>query len=164
MVENLTDHWGSLDILVNNAGAPGQGYGSLKKVTKARFVNTLDINLTSAYTLTHLALPLLQAAPSASIVNVSSASDGWSTRTLLLTEPQKAGMDQMTRILAYELAPSIRVNGIAPGPLKPQVPPSSRRTRMCTTPPFAGSRKDGWDNPTTLRWPRCTLHRQRPVL
>ena len=30
----------------------------------------------------------------------------------------KAGMDQMTRILAYELAPSIRVNGIAPGAIE----------------------------------------------
>ena len=50
----------------------------------------------------------------------------------------KAGKDQMTRILAYELAPSIRVNGIAPGPLKPQVPLSLLRTKMCTTPRFAG--------------------------
>jgi 7-alpha-hydroxysteroid dehydrogenase len=30
----------------------------------------------------------------------------------------KAGMDQMTRILAYELAPNIRVNGIAPGAIE----------------------------------------------
>ena len=55
VVQTLTEAWGSLDILINNAGAPGQGYGSLKKVTKARFENTIDINLTSAYTLTHLA-------------------------------------------------------------------------------------------------------------
>ena len=63
VVKDLTNAWGSLDILINNAGAPGKGYGSLKKVDKARFENTIDINLTSAYTLTHLALPLLKAAP-----------------------------------------------------------------------------------------------------
>jgi 7-alpha-hydroxysteroid dehydrogenase len=118
VVEKLTDQWGSLDILVNNAGAPGQGYGSLKKVTKARFVNTLDINLTSAYTLTHLALPLLQAAPSASIVNVSSALGWMVDKNFAAYGAAKAGMDQMTRILAYELAPSIRVNGIAPGAIE----------------------------------------------
>ena len=43
VVQTLTEAWGSLDILINNAGAPGQGYGSLKKVTKARFENTIDI-------------------------------------------------------------------------------------------------------------------------
>ena len=118
VVEKLTEHWGSLDILVNNAGAPGQGYGSLKKVTKARFVNTLDINLTSAYTLTHLALPLLQAAPSASIVNVSSALGWMVDKNFAAYGAAKAGMDQMTRILAYELAPTIRVNGIAPGAIE----------------------------------------------
>ena len=118
VVEGLTNHWGSLDILVNNAGAPGQGYGSLKKVTKARFVNTLDINLTSAYTLTHLALPLLQASPSASIVNVSSALGWMVDKNFAAYGAAKAGMDQMTRILAYELAPNIRVNGIAPGAIE----------------------------------------------
>jgi 7-alpha-hydroxysteroid dehydrogenase len=118
VVESLTNHWGSLDILVNNAGAPGQGYGSLKKVTKARFVNTLDINLTSAYTLTHLALPLLQASPSASIVNVSSALGWMVDKNFAAYGAAKAGMDQMTRILAYELAPNIRVNGIAPGAIE----------------------------------------------
>jgi 7-alpha-hydroxysteroid dehydrogenase len=118
VVETLTNHWGSLDILVNNAGAPGQGYGSLKKVTKARFVNTLDINLTSAYTLTHLALPLLQTSPSASIVNVSSALGWMVDKNFAAYGAAKAGMDQMTRILAYELAPNIRVNGIAPGAIE----------------------------------------------
>lgn len=118
VVETLTSRWGVLDILINNAGAPGQGYGSLTKVTKSRFVNTLDINLTSAYTLTHLSLPLLKASPAASIVNVSSALSWMVDRHFAAYGAAKAGMDQMTRILAYELAPQIRVNGIAPGAIE----------------------------------------------
>lgn len=118
VVRELSDSWGSLDILINNAGAPGHGYGSLKKVDKARFENTLDINLTSAYTLTHLALPLLKAAPKGSIVNVSSALGWMVDRNFAAYGAAKAGMDQMTRILAYELAPGIRVNGIAPGAIE----------------------------------------------
>ena len=118
VVSTLQAHWNSLDILINNAGAAGQGYGSLKKVTKARFVNTLDINLTSAYTLIHLALPMLQRAPAASIVNVSSALGWMVDKNFAAYGAAKAGMDQMTRILAYELAPNIRVNGIAPGAIE----------------------------------------------
>jgi 7-alpha-hydroxysteroid dehydrogenase len=118
VVKDLTNAWGSLDILINNAGAPGKGYGSLKKVDKARFENTIDINLTSAYTLTHLALPLLKAAPQGSIVNVSSALGWMVDRNFAAYGAAKAGMDQMTRILAYELAPNIRVNGIAPGAIE----------------------------------------------
>ena len=118
VVSTLQTHWDSLDILINNAGAAGQGYGSLKKVTKARFVNTLDINLTSAYTLIHLALPMLQRAPAASIINVSSALAWMVDRNFAAYGAAKAGMDQMTRILAYELAPNIRVNGIAPGAIE----------------------------------------------
>lgn len=118
VTDDLTQRWGSLDILVNNAGAPGKGYGSLSKVTKARFEHTLDINLTSAYTLTHLALPMLREAPKAAIINVSSALGWMVDRNFAAYGAAKAGMDQMTRILAYELAPSIRVNGIAPGAIE----------------------------------------------
>ncbi|HSG62742.1 MAG TPA: SDR family NAD(P)-dependent oxidoreductase, partial [Pseudomonadales bacterium] len=53
LMENVTQDVGRVDILVNNAGAPGKGYGSLKSVDMARFQHTLNINLTSAYTLTH---------------------------------------------------------------------------------------------------------------
>jgi len=111
----INEEFQSLDILVNNAGAPGKGYGSLRKVDKGGFENTLDINLSSAYALIHRALPLLQNADAATIVNVSSAMSWMVDRHFAAYAAAKAGLDQMTRILAYELAPAIRVNGIAPG-------------------------------------------------
>ena len=56
--------FGGLDILINNAGGPGKGYGSLEDVDRTRFDHTLNINLSSAYSLTHLALPLLKVCRS----------------------------------------------------------------------------------------------------
>lgn len=110
--------FGRLDILVNNAGGPGKGYGALEKVDRARFDHTLEINLSSAYSLTQKALPLLKAAPEASIVNISSALAWMVDRHFAAYGAAKAGMEQMTRILAYELAPGIRVNAIAPGAIE----------------------------------------------
>jgi len=97
-----------LDILVNNAGAAGRGYGSLERVDKAAFTDTLDINLTAAYHLIHMALPLLKKAPNASIVNVSSAMSWMVDKNFAAYAAAKAGLDQMTRVLAYELAQSER--------------------------------------------------------
>ena len=114
-LEQLRSRFGRLDILINNAGGPGKGYGSLEDVDRARFDHTLNINLSSAYSLTHLALPLLKAADSATIVNISSALAWMVDKHFAAYGAAKAGMEQMTRILAYELAPDIRVNAVAPG-------------------------------------------------
>lgn len=115
LASQVEQRFGKLDILVNNAGAPGKGYGPVTKIDKARFEHTLDVNLTSAYTLTHHCLPLLQVAESATIVNVSSALSWMVDRNFAAYGAAKAGMNQMTKIMAYEFAPQIRVNAIAPG-------------------------------------------------
>lgn len=115
LAESIQSNIGKLDILVNNAGAPGKGYGSLKSVDMARFQHTIDINLTSAYTLTHLMLPLLKASQHGNIVNVSSALSWMVDKRFAAYGAAKAGMNQMTKILSYELAPNIRVNAVAPG-------------------------------------------------
>ena len=87
-------------------------------VDRSRFDHTLDINLSSAYSLTHLTLPLLRAADQATIVNISSALAWMVDSRFAAYGAAKAGMEQMTRILAYELAPDIRVNAIAPGAIE----------------------------------------------
>ena len=117
-VRSAIDTFGGVDILVNNAGGPGKGYGSLEQIDRSRFDHTLDINLSSAYSLTHLALPLLRAAGKATIVNISSALAWMVDSRFAAYGAAKAGMEQMTRILAYELAPDIRVNAIAPGAIE----------------------------------------------
>jgi len=115
LVTETVDSFGGIDILINNAGAPGKGYGSLDEVDMGRFEHTLRINLSSAYALTHLCLPHLKKSSHASIVNVSSALSWMVDRNFSAYGAAKAGMNQMTRIMSYELAPNIRVNAVAPG-------------------------------------------------
>jgi len=117
-LQAVDTQFGQLDILVNNAGGPGKGYGSLEQVDRARFDHTLSMNLSSAYALTHRSLPLLRVPPQATIVNISSALAWMVDRHFAAYGAAKAGMEQMTRILAYELAPTIRVNAVAPGAIE----------------------------------------------
>lgn len=110
------EEFGRLDIWVNNVG------GSDDKATKAlidtsdeTFRSQLELNLTSAFQGCKAAAARMK--PGAAIVNISS---GAGTRGSPFTGPYaaaKAGMNNMTQTLALELAPNIRVNAVAPGPV-----------------------------------------------
>ena len=108
--------FGRLDIWVNNVG------GSDEKATRAlidtaddTFRAQLELNLTSAFQGCKAAATRM--GPGGAIVNISS---GAGTRGSPFTGPYaaaKAGMNNMTQTLALELAPNIRVNAVAPGPV-----------------------------------------------
>ena len=115
VVERTLERFGGIDILINNAGAPGRGWGSLQKIGMERFEHTVRVNLSSAYALTHLCVDHMLQREGASIVNVSSAMSWMVDKRFASYGAAKAGMNQMTRILSYELAPKIRVNAVAPG-------------------------------------------------
>ena len=116
VAQRAVDEFGRLDIWVNNVG------GSDEKATRSLidtpdeiFRAQLELNLTSAFqgckaAATHM-------TDGGSIVNISS---GAGTRGSPSTGPYaaaKAGLNNLTQTLALELAPSIRVNGVAPGPV-----------------------------------------------
>ena len=108
--------FGRLDIWVNNVG------GSDEKATRAlidtaddTFRAQLELNLTSAFQGCKAAAARM--GPGGAIVNISS---GAGTRGSPFTGPYaaaKAGMNNMTQTLALELAPNVRVNAVAPGPV-----------------------------------------------
>ena len=108
--------FGRLDVWVNNVG------GSDDKTTAALidtpdevFRSQLELNLTSAFQGCKAAATRM--TDGGSIVNISS---GAGTRGSPFTGPYaaaKAGMNNLTQTLALELAPSIRVNAVAPGPV-----------------------------------------------
>jgi NAD(P)-dependent dehydrogenase (short-subunit alcohol dehydrogenase family) len=107
-------------ILVNNAGAT---WGEpLEDFPVSAWDRALDLNLKAPFFLTRAFLPLLQAAATAEdptrIINVGSI-DGLRVPGLptYSYSASKAGLHQMTRVLAQELGPRhITVNAIAPGP------------------------------------------------
>lgn len=116
IAERTTDEFGRLDIWVNNVG------GSDEKATRALvdtpdevFRAQLELNLTSAFQGCKAAAAHM--GDRGAIINISS---GAGTRGSPMTGPYgaaKAGMNNMTQTLALELAPRIRVNAVAPGPV-----------------------------------------------
>jgi NAD(P)-dependent dehydrogenase (short-subunit alcohol dehydrogenase family) len=116
LADRTVEHFGRIDIWVNNVG------GSDEKTTR-RLIETpdevfraqLELNLTSAFQGAKAAAKRM--GPGGSIVNISS---GAGLRGSPFTGPYaaaKAGMNNLTETLALELAPNIRVNTVAPGPV-----------------------------------------------
>jgi 3-oxoacyl-[acyl-carrier protein] reductase len=116
LVNFAAETLGGLDILINNAGDLLQRR-SLRDVDKDFWVATMDINLTSMVYVTRAALPWLQKAGQASIVNLSSlAGRKGGHAGSLAYSTAKGAVLTWTRALAAELGPQgIRVNALAPG-------------------------------------------------
>ncbi|AKJ08560.1 polyketide synthase [Streptomyces incarnatus] len=116
IVQSAVDAYGSLDILVNNAGATRFiPLDDVQAADAAAWRGIFDVNLFGVWQLTTAAVPHLQQSDAAVIVNISSVS---ATRALGSSIPyavSKAALNHLTRLLATQLGPRIRVNAIAPG-------------------------------------------------
>ncbi len=105
---------GGLDGLVNAAGVfINRG---LMDTTPDVWNTTIAVNLTGTFLCVQAAVPILRQAAQASIVNIASGvgllpTGGGSTAYVA----SKGGVIAMTRTMAAELAPSIRVNAVCPG-------------------------------------------------
>ena len=109
---------GGLDYLVNNAGAPFTRIpipaSDLDAMTDEFWDRILRINLLSAFWMTKTLAAALTDAGGAVVNTVSVAAfGGGGSSTAYATA--KAGLAGLTRELARGLAPTVRVNGIAPG-------------------------------------------------
>ncbi len=105
---------GGIDGVVNAAGIVIQG--SVLDVGVASWQRVLDVNLTGTYIIVRCCLPWLAKAPFATIVNIASGQGLLpNTPNMTAYAASKGGVVNLTRALAAELAPSIRVNSICPG-------------------------------------------------
>jgi NAD(P)-dependent dehydrogenase (short-subunit alcohol dehydrogenase family) len=118
---------GGVQVLVNNAGITRDG--RLVNLSEDDFKAVLDVNLGAAYRLTLALVPMMVRA---SIINISS-------RAYLGNFGQfnysmsKGGLVGMTRALALQLAPAVRVNAVAPGLIATEMAmgiPDDVRARM----------------------------------
>ena len=115
--DRVLERWGRLDILVNAAGGNvpdatlGEGR-SLSDLPAAAFREVVELNLLG----TLLPAQVLGAAIArGAIVNVSSMAADRAITRVVGYSAAKAGVENLTRWLAVELAPAVRVNAIAPG-------------------------------------------------
>jgi len=106
-------HFGRLDILVNSAANFLETRFS--ETTEASWDSSLDTNLKAPFFCAQAAAPFLEKSGKGVVINFADIGGllGW--KNFLPHSVSKAGVVMMTRILAKELAPMVRVNAIAPG-------------------------------------------------
>jgi NAD(P)-dependent dehydrogenase (short-subunit alcohol dehydrogenase family) len=102
-----------LDFVVANAGVFAGSPSS--EVTEDEWDAMLGTNLRGAFRTVQGALPLLAGSSHAAVVLVSSIMASRASPGGIPYQASKAGMEQMGRALALELAPHVRVNAVAPG-------------------------------------------------
>jgi len=112
-MERAVGEFGRLDVLVNAAGHISTG--SIEDTSLAAWDKMLDVNLRAVFHLMQLAAPHL-IETQGNIVNISSVTGLRSFPGVLAYCVSKAGVDQLTRCAALELAPkNVRVNAVNPG-------------------------------------------------
>jgi len=115
LVEALVGHFGRLDGLVNNASSffPTP----IGQIDEAAWSDLVGSNLKAPLFLSQAAAPWLQESGGA-IVNIVDIHAERPLKGYPLYCAAKAGLLGLTRALALELAPRVRVNGVAPGPIE----------------------------------------------
>jgi NAD(P)-dependent dehydrogenase (short-subunit alcohol dehydrogenase family) len=113
VVASTVSHFGGIDVLVNAAGHIANG--TIADTSLAAWDAMLQINLRAPFTLMQQALPAITERRG-SIVNVSSVTGLRAFPGVLAYCVSKAGLDQLTRCAALELAAKgVRVNAVNPG-------------------------------------------------
>jgi hypothetical protein len=108
------DRFGSIDILVNNAGT-NPAFGPLIEQDHARFAKIFDVNLWAPLLWTSLATKAWMAEHGGAVVNTSSIGGMHQSPAMGLYNATKAALIHVTKQLALELSPRVRVNAICPG-------------------------------------------------
>lgn len=112
LVEEAVAAWGRLDALVNNASV---FYPTpLGEATEEHWEELLDVNLKAPFFLSQAAFPQLKRQRG-SIVNLIDVYAYRPRPGYPIYSLSKAGLLVLTRVLAREMAPEVRVNGVAPG-------------------------------------------------
>jgi 7-alpha-hydroxysteroid dehydrogenase len=116
LVERAQSSFGRLDVVVNNVG--GTVPRAAMDTSPGYLERAFHFNVTVAFQLTKLSVPLLLESGHGSVINISSAMARLRDRGFLAYATSKAALSHLTRALSVDLGPRIRVNGIAPGTIE----------------------------------------------
>jgi 7-alpha-hydroxysteroid dehydrogenase len=113
LVAETVRELGGIDIVVNNAGGwPPKGW----QRTNEKFLEgAFRFNVTQAFLLSRMAIPHMRERGAGAIVNVSSAISRLIDPGFIAYGTSKAALNYLTKALAAEVAPVVRVNAIAVG-------------------------------------------------
>lgn len=112
VVARAGERWGRLDVLVNNAST---FYPTpVGEATESEWKDLVGSNLAAPFFLAQAATPLLRAVRG-SIVNIADVYGHRPLAGFPVYSAAKAGLVMLTRALALELGPEVRVNSVSPG-------------------------------------------------
>ena len=123
----VAGEWGSLDILIHNAGIWLEN--SITQLDENLLDATWSVNTRAVFLCTNRAIHFLNASSDGNIVNISSTAGQRGEARYSPYAASKGALISATKSWAVELAPSIRINAVAPGWVD---------TEMCNE-PFSGS-------------------------
>ena len=116
VVERTVAELGGVDVLVNNAGG---GVSPHFVETRIEHLEAaFHLNVAVPFELSRLALPHLLDRPGASIINMSSVGARKASRGHLAYHVAKAALAHLSRLMAADLGPRVRVNALVPGPVE----------------------------------------------
>jgi len=116
MLAQVEAEFGHLDALVNNAGTTAKWkVKDLESLDMAEWDRTFAVNVRGLFQVTRASVPLLRKGTHPSIVNTASIVGLRPGPQPLPYAASKAAVVNMTKTLAWNLGPEIRVNAVAPG-------------------------------------------------
>lgn len=113
LFEEAVDKWGRVDVLVNNAGIYYQG--TVVETPLEVWERVMAVNLRGAYLCSKEAVPIMEKQGGGVIINVSSEAGLVGIKGQVAYNVSKAALIGLTRSLAVDHAPLIRVNCLCPG-------------------------------------------------
>jgi NAD(P)-dependent dehydrogenase (short-subunit alcohol dehydrogenase family) len=116
-VAATVERFGRVDVLVNNA-ATNPYMGPAIDIDLARYDKTFQVNLRGPLVWTQLAHRASMAEHGGSVINIASVGGLSVEPSIGVYNTTKAGIIYLTKTLAAELGPKVRVNAIAPGLVK----------------------------------------------
>ncbi len=111
--EECMKAFGRLDVLVNSAGI--QRYGTTVDTPEEVWDEVLDINLKSMFLMSKFCVPKMMEGDGGAVVNIASVQGLASQRGVAAYSASKGGAIALTRAMAVDFAPKVRVNCICPG-------------------------------------------------
>jgi NAD(P)-dependent dehydrogenase (short-subunit alcohol dehydrogenase family) len=114
LVDQTVAEFGRIDLLVNNAGRTR--FGPAHAVTDEDFDDVVNTNLRGTFFASVGAAEQMQRQGGGSIVNISSCAAELAIPDHSIYTMSKGGLEALSRQLAFEYAPTVRVNVIAPAP------------------------------------------------
>jgi len=148
VVKATLDRFGGVDLLVNNAG--GGGHIPTKYAKDEHFEAALGLNFRAPFYMTRAAAAEMKKRGDGAVVNISS---GFSRAANIGSIPYggaKAALEQMTRMMAMEFAPEVRVNGIRVG----AVTTENMKENLLARNPGIGEKLAAWTPRARLGEPR----------